>query len=342
VPADEFGSSVAASGGTIVVGAPGAFSDTGSAYAFTNTNGAWTLQGTFGPTDGVSNQFFGRRVSVSGDIAIVDAAPNSAPRVYVYTRSGNAWFAQTILAYPTNAYGDSMAVDGTTAVVGGPNSVIVYTQSGALWNQQATLTPDDYTPQGDFGIQVAISGDVALALAQPSDSSGQEAHFVYVFARSGTTWTQQAKLIPNGLADTNDPHFTFSMGVSGNTAVIAASAGLYVFTRTGTTWSAAPVVASPAAMADTFGNSVATNGASVFVGGQVQPFQGTTGASYSFALNNGVWTLVATLASNLFQDDFGASVAMSGQTAVVGVPAGASPIPMGSGPGIAYVYGCSP
>lgn len=342
VAPNTFGSSVSFVGGTIVIGAPGVSASTGAAYVFAGSGGTWALQASLGPTDGVVGQQFGSQVVTSGDIALVRAAPNGTPVVYAFARTGNAWFPETRLAYATGDYGFSLALDGTTAVLGNTNSVSIYVRTGATWAQQASLVPNDYTPSNDFGMRVAISGDTALVLAEPLDTGGQAGHVGYVFLRSGTTWTQQAKLVPSGLADTNDPHFTVSIALDGNTAVIAASPAAYVFTRSGTTWSASPPIPSPTANMDTFGSSVALSGQAILVGGASPSFIGPTSASYFFVPLSGTWMRVTTLGTNLYQDGFGASVVLNGHNAVVGAPFGDSPLPMGTGSGIAYVYSCSP
>ena len=89
------------------------------------------------------------------------------------------------------------------------------------WTQQAKLLASDGATSDRFGSSVSISsdGNTAVIGAEYDDSSWGSA---YVFTRSGTTWTQQAKLVAGDRAA--DDYFGYSVSVSGdgNTAVIGA------------------------------------------------------------------------------------------------------------------------
>ena len=115
---------------------------------------------------------------------------------------------------------------------------------------------------------MAISGSTAVVGARGKNSFTGAA---YVFARSGTTWSQQAKLTAADAA-AND-NFGYSVAISGSTAVVGApvknseTGAAYVFVRSGTAWSQqAELTASDAAANDRFGWSVAISGSTVVVG----------------------------------------------------------------------------
>jgi FG-GAP repeat len=94
-------------------------------------------------------------------------------------------------------FGWSVALDGSTAVVGAPfknsdtGAAYVFVRSGTAWSQQAKLTASDATSGGQFGFSVALDGSTAVVGAPGKNSKTGAA---YVFARSGTAWSQQAKL----------------------------------------------------------------------------------------------------------------------------------------------------
>ena len=98
-------------------------------------------------------------------------------------------------------FGYSVEIDGDTAIVGAQNddddgtdsgSAYIFIRSGATWIQQAKLTALDAAATDRFGTSVSIYGDTAIVGADQRSGNGRGA--VYVFIRSGTVWTQQAKL----------------------------------------------------------------------------------------------------------------------------------------------------
>ncbi len=233
--------------------------------------------------------------------------------------------------------------------------------------QQAYLKASNTASFDRFGASIAISGDTVVVGADWEDSaatgingdqnnnSASVAGAVYVFTRTGTTWTQQAYLKASN-AESNDM-FGFSVAISGDTVVVGAiqersnatgvngdqtdnSAGkagaAYVFSRNGTTWSQqAYLKASNTDASDEFGRSVAVSGDTVVVGVRGERSNATgingdqadnsltwAGAAYVFTRNGTTWSQQAYIkASNTDkQDQFGNQVAISGDTLVVGAP----------------------
>jgi hypothetical protein len=109
--------------------------------------------------------------------------------------------------------------------------------SGGVWTQQAKLTASDAAGGDFFGRSVAVSGDTAVVGANGDDDAGSSSGSAYVFVRSGTVWTQQAKLTASDAATSDQ--FGVSLAVSGDTAVIGAYrfpadiGSAYVFVRSG-------------------------------------------------------------------------------------------------------------
>jgi len=352
---DEFGWSVAISGDTAVVGARydkvGANANQGSAYVFMRSGTTWSQQAQLTAADGAAGDFFGASVAISGETAAVGAlsddvgANTDQGSAYVFTRSGTTWSQQAKLTASDGAandcFGDEVALSGDTAAVGAANddvgantdqgSAYVFARSGTAWGQQAKLTAADGAAGDDFGWSVAISGDTVVAGA-PYDDVGAHADqgSAYVFTRSGTTWSQQAKLTVAGAAGDGLGN---AVAVSGDSAVVGADfdkvganeiqGSAYVFVRSGATWSQqAQLLAAGGAAGDFFGNAVALSGDTVVVGALGDNVGGhvVQGSAYVFARSGTTWSQrqKLTAADGAHGDNFGDSVALSGDTVMVG------------------------
>ncbi|MHA2298747.1 MAG: hypothetical protein ACXAEU_16370 [Candidatus Hodarchaeales archaeon] len=124
---------------------------------------------------------------------------------------------------------------------------------------------------------MSISGDTVAAGAPFDDHAGDVGYFegsVYVFTRSGTTWTEQDKLIASDPARWD--MLGLSVAISGDTVVVGnngddeQTGSAYVYTRSGNIWSVhAKLIASDANDHDKFGYSpVAIDGDTVVVAAQ--------------------------------------------------------------------------
>ena len=217
---DQFGSSIAISGNTVVVGAwmgtVGANSRQGSAYVFTRTGATWTQQQKLIASDGITNDLFGGSIAIAGDTAVVGArqdfaAPNGTGKAYVFVRSGNVWTQQQALtaadAISGDVFGNAVAINSNadTIVVGAykkndisnpsRGAVYVFVRSGNTWSQQQKLLNSlGQLPgqSGEFGEAVAVDGDTIVAGAPMLDGFVPTRRgVVYVFDRSGTSWTEK-------------------------------------------------------------------------------------------------------------------------------------------------------
>lgn len=241
---DNFGWSVALSGDTIVVGSfqddNAGGTDAGSAYVFVRAGSLWSEQAKLTATDAAATDKFGYSVVVSGDTAIIsaylddDGGPSSGS-AYVFVRSGGIWSQQAKLTASDAASGDlfgtSVALSGETAVIGAgrdthsglvnAGSAYVFVRSGVAWTQQAKLTATDAASLDFFGDSVALSNDTALVGADGDDRvGGTNDGSAYLFTRSGTSWTPQAKLTASDAA-INDT-YGISVAMSAGTAIIGA------------------------------------------------------------------------------------------------------------------------
>ena len=355
----SFGNAVAISGDSAVVGAwwdAHAGSRSGSAYVFAGSGATWSQQAKLTASDGAAFDQFGRSVAISGATVVAgafedDDAGSDSGSAYVFVRSGASWSQQQKLTASDAAAGDgfgvSVSISGDAAVVGafrdddnGSNSGSAYVlaRSGSTWSQQAKLTASDGAAGDAFGFSVSISGDTAVVGASGDDDSGTSSGSVYVFVRSGTTWSQQAKLTASDA--TASGAFGESVAISGDTVVVGAirdPGSAYVFVRSGTTWSQqAKLTANDSASGDEFGRSIAISGGTAVVGA-VASVRPESGSAYVFVRSGTTWSQQAKLipSDGAAGDIFGIAVAISGDTAAVGASRDDD---AGSSSGSTYVF----
>ena len=352
---DQFGFSVTLSGDTLVVGAPGeasiatginedesdnSASTSGAAYVFIRDGeGTWTQQAYIKASNTEALDLFGTSVSLSGDTLAVGASREDSSAtgidgdesnngtltsgaVYVFTRDGGGIWSQEAYIKASNTgandlFGYTLTVSGDTLAVGAygeasnatginqdqsnnsmfeSGAVYIFTRSGTTWTQEAYIKASNTEADDWFSYGLALSGDTLAVSAYKEDSNatvinGDEANntytnsgAVYIFTRSGTTWSQQAYIKPSntGAAD----HFGYSVALSGDTLAVGAewednaetginkpdgsgaddSGAAYVFTRSGTTWSQeAYIKASNTDSDDKFGVSCTLSGDTLVV-----------------------------------------------------------------------------
>src|SRR6266571_656202 len=286
--ADEFGFAVALSGdgNTLAVGA------TGEDSALPGVTTGLVSEGTAG-----------------------NAAPG-AGAVYVFTRIAGTWSQHSyVKASNTGAadnFGSSVALsgDGNTLAVGAigedgsaaeAGAVYVFTRDVLLstWTQQGPPVNASIAGALDlFGFSVALSGDgntlavgaIGEASANggtPTDNTAPSAGAVYVFTRSGTTWTQEAYVKASNPGTGDQFGFAVALSDNGNTLAVGATGegsaltgvtpgivaettagnaapgagAVYVLTRSAGIWSQqAYVKASNTGAVDLFGGSVSLSG----------------------------------------------------------------------------------
>ncbi|MHB1017627.1 MAG: cell wall-binding repeat-containing protein [Coriobacteriia bacterium] len=347
-----FGSSTAAWDDVVFVGAPGddrAGTDSGVAYWFLRVGDTWAYRGDILGSGTDSSNEFGNAIAIFGDTALIgswgdDEAGIRAGAVYVYMRSGDAWHESAKLtgndAAAYDRFGGSVAIQGDVALIGaategaGPGAVYVFTRSGDTWSQSAKLAATDGAVRDYFGAAVALDGDTALIAAPGDDTAaGVDAGSAYVFTGSGSTWSEQAKLTPDGAAAYDI--FGGSVALDGGTALIGATyadtaAGAdageaYVFTGAGTQWTeVARLTPGDGATQDQFACSVALSGGTALVGSHFADTVGgaDAGAAYLFTGAGAFWSQrhTSTAADGAAGDRFGDSVALCGGVAVVGSP----------------------
>ena len=305
-------------------------------------------------SDGAANDRFGISVAISGDTAIVGASSDDVGAnanqgsAYIFVRNGTTWTEQAKLTALDGAaqdfFGVSVSIYGDTAVVGanmddvGANmnrgSAYVFIRNGTTWTQQAQLIASDGAGGDQFGFSVSISGETVIAGAYLDDvGANSNQGSAYVFVRSGTAWTEQAKLTAADGAVGDG--FGYGVSISGNTIIAGASGddigansdqgSAYIFVRNGTTWTEqAKLTASDGAASDQFGISAAVSGETAIVGAIYDDVGANSdqGSAYIFVRNGTTWTEQAKLTASdgAADDQFGYGVSIYGGTVSVGAP----------------------
>lgn len=254
-----FSVALSADGNTLMSGGAADDNQLGAVWFFTRNGATWTQQGPkIVPTDAIGAQaLFGMSgdLSADGNTAIIGGAADNSQigAAWIYTRNGSSWTEQAKLvasdAIGTSTQGWKVALsaDGNTAVVGAAmdDSMIgaawIYTRSGSTWTQQAKLIGTGHLGNGAMGYSVAISANGnTVAVSGPYDDSTNGA--VWIFTRSGTSWSEESKLIATGNIGAANIGYSVALTADGNTAVLGGPndntmiGASWIFTRSGTTW----------------------------------------------------------------------------------------------------------
>jgi len=167
----------------------------------------------------------------------------------------------------------------------------VFARDGSSWNQQAKLTASDAAGGDLFGLAVAIDGDYAVIGAYGNSDAGNLSGSAYIFKRTGTAWSQEAKLTASDAAAAD--FFGAAVAIGGDAVAIGAygdddgafnAGSTYIFRRSGASWSQEAKLTAPDPAADDgFGFSLGISGDDLFVGAPWDDDRGSTsGSAYVF------------------------------------------------------------
>ena len=113
----------------------------------------------------------------------------------------------------------SKLTNGNNLVTANTQRILSQPFARDTWSEMQKLNASDGATDDRFGRSVSLDGDTVL-IGAADDDNGDDSGSVYVFTRMGTTWTQQAKLLPSDGA--KDDRFGFSVSLDGDTALIGA------------------------------------------------------------------------------------------------------------------------
>ena len=316
--------------------------------------------------DTAGGDLLGRAVDIHCSTVVTGAPRHDAPGcastdcdegaayVFVRTDGGNGYAQQAKLTdsspMPGDEFGAAVAIFQDTICIGAPGddsagsdagAVHVFVRSGSDWNLQQTLTASDALAAARFGSTLDLEGDQLVVGAPQDDAScpgvpGCNSGAVYVFQRSGTTWTESTKVFPlNGAAS---DLFGVAVDLDADTLLVGASAAssggvfrgaAYAFVGFGAAWIEQEQFV-PGDLNDLsfFGSSLAKSGERILIGapGDDDLCAGAlacqAGAVYSYTRVASNWTFEEKFrpADGQMLDFFGASVVLSGDRAFVGAP----------------------
>lgn len=266
-------------------------------------------------------------ISTDGSGEANNSAPSSGA-VYVFSRSGNSWIQQAYIKASNTGAGDyfgraiSLSANGNTLAVGATGessnstgistdgtgetdnsttdsgAVYVFSRSGSTWTQQAYIKASNAETDDRLGSSVSLSSDgntlaagtfvedsnatgISTDGSGEADNSATSSGAVYVFSRSGNSWTQQAYIKASNTEASDNFGIALDLSPDGDTLAVGAyaedsnatgistdgtgesdnsagsSGAVYIFSRSGSTWNQqAYIKASNTDIGDNFGNSV--------------------------------------------------------------------------------------
>ncbi len=304
IPDDKFGTSVAISGNSAIVGIPGPGNRiasnsrrAGAVMFYNNNNGTWRRSGDFISPDPVveanvganySGDLYGSVVAMHGNYAIVGAPSTviGTGKVYLYEKIGNRWVYRQLLTNPIGAgeFGISISISDNYIAVGqggngvnhgadGLRSVHIYKNINSVWTHVQRIIRHNE----DFGSAISISDNYMFISSNNNRHSGS----VHVYKNLNGNWENVEQLYGHR----GDFNFGNSVSISGNYAVIGASGA----------------------------RGESRNGESV----------NFTGAAYLYKNVKGAWEEVKELLNDIYLaegDKFGNTVSISGNSIIVGAP----------------------
>jgi gliding motility-associated-like protein len=251
--------SISADGNTAIVGGDSDDSGLGAAWIYIRSGGIWTEQAKLVGTGSTGYVQQGVSVAISADgntVIFGGHSDNShVGAAWVFVRSNGSWSQQGAKLVGTGSSGDqyqgmsvSLSANGNTAIVGGVDGssklpiAWIYTRNGGIWNQQGPkLAAMDYSTSASQGISVSLSADGNTAAIGGEFDDDQGA--VWVFTRSGNTWSQQgSKLVDSDPSNSRVGH-SISISADGNTIITGdtddsgSQGAAWIFTRNASIWS---------------------------------------------------------------------------------------------------------
>lgn len=322
---DMFGASVAISGNTLAVGAPGDDVSRGSVYVFERTGAIWEDPQKLIATSGSSLDRFGASLAISGD-TMVAGSPSNDTSIYenngsahVFARNTEGWFEQQVLLpgeqHDEQKFGSSVSISASTIAVGAPfenisghtarGAAYVFTKPSTTWLQQQRMIASDGASVDRYGTDVSISSTVGFGNPRMiigsigARTGGISIGAAYVYTYLFGSWVGEKKLIANdGLIGDEFGKYV-AISAQGTTAVIGCQfcavgsnqqqGSAYVYRLSGTSWNQQEKLTNFDGRAvDNFG-VVAMSGNSVIVGApwfDIGEINETQGAAYLFSLRN--------------------------------------------------------
>ncbi|MCP3929300.1 MAG: T9SS type A sorting domain-containing protein, partial [Bacteroidetes bacterium] len=270
----------------VIIGAAGKGS--GAAYIFKRTGTNWVQEAKLTLDDGFKGGWFGHALAIEGEYAIVGAYMDHANGeksglAYVFKRTGTDWVQEAKLTskggVAGDRFGNDISISGEYAAITAPannkgnGAVYVFKRTGTNWIQEAKITAPLEPNTGVFGVDVSIHEDY-LVVGAP----GPTAYIygcAYIFKRTGTNWTKEAKLSLEKFEA--GEWFARSVSIYGDCAIIGAereddksggeSGSAYVFRKKDNSWGQGPrLTCKSGSEANCFGHALAVYDCNLVIG----------------------------------------------------------------------------
>lgn len=314
---DLMGTSTAILGDTLVAGSPHAQPmpgiSSGAAQVFRNGASGWQREAVLVPDPRRSEQGFGA-VALGEDVVAVGASGAGSAETFVFRRSGTTWSQTDDLTF-----GAVPAISGTRLAIGGASAVRIYEDQSGTWVAEPDLPFDNAAPDERASI-VSLAGDTLGVMTHTSGFGSGEAVAVYLFTRVDGVWVRDTKLdLGTAFPDVAPMP---AIAVSNGTAVVWDGEAVKVRARGDGGWDVEQALDPGIAWSELGPASVAIDGDRAVVGCDGY-FADTQGSAVVFEKSGGVWSRVSRPydVGGTATDQFGASVALSGDRLAVGAPA---------------------
>ena len=354
-PAFEFGISISLSGNRVLIGSDKAHDNfnntTGAAYVFEFNNNSWSQSKKIVAGDADVGDSFGSSVSLSGNRALIGASLDddnvaNSGSAYVYDFDGNNWNQTQKLTVSNgnsfDLFGLSVSLSGNRVLIGAEGdddnvsdsgAAYVFDFDGSSWNLTKKIKVFDGGVGDGFGTSVSLLGDRALIGSSLDDDNGINAGAAYIFDLIGNSWSQTQKLTASDTGARDS--FGNSVSLSDNRVLIGArkddsngdnSGSVYAFDENGGSWEQNQKILAESgtfATSQLFGASVSLSGNRALIGTPFDDSNGNnSGAATIFDFDGTYWTQtqIITAVDGAIDDEFGSSVSLSGDIALIGAP----------------------
>lgn len=353
---EHFGSSVSVLGDSLLIGAEffavpleggGVVWNSGGVFAYSRTENGWKFDERIdAPTTTMSGRFGASIVQNEGTAYITAIRstenPSGQGAVFVLENGDDGWsHIQSFYANQAGnpiRFGESLAVDGETMVVGAPGvdettlshgAAFVFKRTGGVWNETLKLVDPSPTNGSHFGESVSVAGDSMLIGAPGKGLYGS----VFVYQTPENEWALMQEI--NGTAISTQGELGAAVAASEDILVLGApefeysgphwrfSGAVAVMKRDGPNWAVAYRLEERGPSNDQFGTSIAISGNTLAVGA---PFDdvlvGNSGSVHLFVRSGVSWAYEETISASTPSEDqlFGHSIDLDGDILVVGAP----------------------
>ncbi|KAA3600957.1 MAG: T9SS C-terminal target domain-containing protein [Calditrichaeota bacterium] len=331
----------------------------GAVYIFEKLGMNWNETTKLTASDGSLGDDFGTSVSIESNLVVVGSQNDSTGSVYIFEKQNSTWNEAAKLipndGQEFDKFGSSVSISGSFIAIGskdndtnGNNSgaVYIFEKVGNSWVQNSKITASDGSANDRFGNSVKIENDFLVVGASGNSDFGGNSGSAYIFRKIGSSWIEEAKLLPND--GQLGAFFGNSVSISDSTVLVGAfrdfkngipEGSAYIFQKSGNIWSQeAKLEGADITDNDFFGSSVEIKNDLAFVGTYWGKANGIhSGTVYIFEKSGNLWNFESKLSASdgASLDHFGGSVAFDNGNLLVGA---AYDDDNGMNSGSAYIY----